>query len=49
MEGYNPKIKKITYLHSRNKVQYQKTKSGLVINVSDDELNEIDTIIKLEI
>ncbi len=49
VEGYNPKIKKITYLHSRNKVQYQKTKSGLVINVSEDELNEIDTIIKLEI
>jgi alpha-L-fucosidase len=49
VEGYNPKIKKITYLHSENKVQYQKTKSGLIINVSEDELNEIDTIIKLEI
>ena len=49
VEGYNPKIKKITYLHSRNKVHYQKTKSGLIINVSEDELNEIDTIIKLEI
>ena len=49
VEGYNPKIKKITYLHSRNKVQYQKTKSGLIINVNEDELNEIDTIVKLEI
>tara|TARA_Y100000766_G_scaffold283289_1_gene298553 strand:+ start:1832 stop:3157 length:1326 start_codon:yes stop_codon:yes gene_type:complete len=49
IEGYNPKIKKITYLHSKNKVKYQKTKSGLIINVNEDELDEIDTIIKLEI
>ena len=49
IEGYNPKIKKMTYYKSSNKVRYEKTKSGLIINVSDDELNEIDTIIKLEI
>ena len=49
IEGYNPKIKKITYYHSRNKVEHQKTKSGLIINVNQDELNEIDTIIKIEI
>jgi len=49
IEGYNPKIKKITYYHSNKKVTYQKTKSGLIINVNKDELNEIDTIIKLEI
>ena len=49
IEGYNPKIKKITYYHSNKKVSYQKTKSGLIINVNQEELNEIDTIIKLEI
>ena len=49
IEGYNPKIKKITYYHSSNKVEHQKTKSGLIINVNEDELNEIDTIIKIEI
>ena len=49
IEGYNPKVKKITYYHSNKKVSYQKTKSGLIINVNQEELNEIDTIIKLEI
>ena len=49
IEGYNPKIKKISYYHSNKKVKYQKTKSGLIINVDDNELDEIDTIIKLEI
>ena len=49
IERYNPKIKKITYYHSNKKVSYQKTKSGLIINVNQEELNEIDTIIKLEI
>ena len=49
IEGYNPKIKKISYYHSGKKVKYQKTKSGLIINVDDNELDEIDTIIKLEI
>ena len=42
-------FKKITYYHSNKKVSYQKTKSGLIINVNQEELNEIDTIIKLEI
>ena len=49
IEGYNPKIKKISYYHSNKKVKYQKTKSGLIINVDDNELDEIDTIIELEI
>ena len=48
-EGYNPKIKKILYYHSNKKVKYQKTKSGLIINVDDNELDEIDTIIEIEI
>ena len=42
-------LKKLSYYHSQNKVKYQKTKSGLIINVDVNELNEIDTIIKLEI
>ena len=49
IEGYNPKIKKISYYHSNKKVKYQKTKSGLIINVDDNELDEIDTIIELSI
>ena len=49
IERYIPKIKKISYYHSGKKVKYQKTKSGLIINVDDNELDEIDTIIKLEI
>ena len=43
------KIKKLTYYHSQNKVEYQKTKSGLIVNINKEELNEIDTILKLEI
>ena len=49
IEGYNPKIKKISYYHSGKKVKYQKTNSGLIINVDDNELDEIDTIIELKI
>ena len=49
IEGYNPKIKKISYYHSGKKVKYQKTNSGLIINVDDNELDEIDTIIQLKI
>ena len=49
VEGYSPKIKKISYYHSGKKVKYQKTKSGLIINVDDSELDEIDTIIELKI
>ena len=49
IEGFNPKIKKINYYKSNNKVKYEKTKSGLIINVSDSEIDQIDTIIKLEI
>ena len=49
IERYIPKIKKISYYHSGKKVKYQKTKSGLIINVDDSELDEIDTIIELKI
>jgi len=49
IEGFNPKIKKLTYFNSKKKVQYEKTKSGLIINISKEELDEIDTILKLEI
>ena len=49
IEGFNPKIKTIRYLKSNNKVQYQKTKSGLIISIDSNELNEIDTILKLEV
>ena len=39
----------MTYLHSGKKVKFQETKSGIIINVDEKELNEIDTIIKLEV
>jgi alpha-L-fucosidase len=49
IEGFNPKIKKISYLNSNKKVSYKKSNNGLTIILNNKEINPIDTIIKLEL
>ena len=49
IEGFNPKIKKISYLKSNKKVSYKKSNSGLTLILEEKEINYIDTIIKLEL
>ncbi len=49
IEGFNPKIKKISYLKSNKKVSHKKSNSGLTLTLEEKEINYIDTIIKLEL
>ncbi|HIF84027.1 MAG TPA: alpha-L-fucosidase [Flavobacteriaceae bacterium] len=49
IEGFNPKIKKISYLKSNKKVSHKKSNSGLTLTLEEKEINDIDTIIKLEL
>lgn len=49
IEGFNPKIKKISYLKSNKKVSHKKSNSGLTLILEEKEINYIDTIIKLEL
>ena len=49
IENFNPKIKDFKYFDSNQKVSYEKTNSGLIINVDQDKLDPIDTILVLNI
>lgn len=49
IEGFNPKIKKISYLNSNKKVSYKESNTGLTLILNNTEINPIDTIIKLEL
>ena len=49
LENFHPKIKDLKYFDSNQKVSYEKTKSGLIINVDQDKLDPIDTILVLNI
>ena len=49
IKGFNPKIKKISYLNSNKKVSYKKSNTGLTLTLNNNEINPIDTIIKLEL
>ena len=49
IEGFNPKIKKISYLKSNKKVSHKKSNSGLTLILEEKEINDIDTIIKVEL
>ena len=49
IENFHPKIKDLKYFDSNQKVSYEKTKSGLIINVDQDKLDPIDTILVLNI
>ena len=49
IENFNPKIKDFKYFDSNQKVSYEKTNSGLIINVDQDKLDLIDTILVLNI
>ena len=49
IENFNPKIKDFKYFDSNQKVSYEKTNSGLIINVDQGKLDLIDTILVLNI
>ena len=49
IENFHPKIKNLKYFDSNQKVSYEKTKSGLIINIDQDKLDPIDTILVLNI
>ena len=49
IENFNPKIKDFKYFDSNQKVSYEKTNSGLIINVDQDKLDPIDTLLVLNI
>ena len=49
IEGFNRKIKKISYLNSNKKVSYKESNTGLTLILNNTEINPIDTIIKLEL
>ena len=49
IENFNPKIKDFKYFDSNQKVSYEKTNFGLIINVDQDKLDPIDTILVLNI
>ena len=49
IEGFNSKFKKITYLNSGKKVSIKKSKEGLSIHLDDQEIDYIDTILKMEL
>ena len=49
IEGFNPKIKKISYLNSNKKVSYKESNTGITLILNNTEINPIDTIIKLEL
>ena len=49
IENFHPKIKDLKYFDSNQKVSYEKTKSGLIINIDQDKLDPIDTILVLNI
>ena len=49
IENFNPKIKDFKYFDLNQKVSYEKTNSGLIINVDQDKLDPIDTILVLNI
>ena len=49
IENFHPKIKDLKYFDSNQKVSYEKTKSGLIINVDQNKLDPIDTILVLNI
>ena len=49
IENFNPKIKDFKYFDSNQKVSYEKTNSGLIINVDQDKLDLIDSILVLNI
>ena len=49
IENFNPKIKDFKYFDSNLKVSYEKTTSGLIINVDQDKLDLIDSILVLNI
>jgi alpha-L-fucosidase len=49
IDGFDVNFKKLTYLNSKQKVSYRKTKKGLLIFLNENEINPIDTILKMEL
>ena len=49
IDGFKLNFKKITYLNSNKKVSYQKTKNGILVYLDKEEIDPIDTILKVEL
>ena len=49
IDNLNEKIKKVTYYNSNLKVDFKFKKSVLTINLDRDQMNDIDTIIEIEL
>ena len=49
IDDLNEKIKKVTYYNSNLKVDFKFKKSVLTINLDRDQMNDIDTIIEIEL
>ena len=49
IDGFDVNFKKLTYLNSKQKVSYKKTKKGLSIFLNENEINPVDTILKMEL
>ena len=49
LNGFKPLIKDLKYFDSNKKVKYEVSDYGLIINLDNDEVNPIDTILVLEI
>ena len=49
IDGFDLNFKTLTYLNSNKKVSYKKTKKGLLVFLNQNEINPIDTILKMEL
>ena len=49
IENFNFKIKKAIYFGTNSKVTYNITKSALKLKISEENRNDIDTIIEIDI
>ena len=49
IDSFTKKIKKIKYFDSNEKVNYNQNKFGLIIDLSNKNIDPIDTIIEIEL
>ena len=49
IDGYLPTIKSLSYFNSGNKVNFRLRKDGLQINLDQEEMDDIDTILVLQL
>ena len=49
IDGYLPTIKSLSYFNSGNNVNFRLRKDGLQINLDQEEMDDIDTILVLQL